>query len=88
MMTVLGEVIAEYLEVRGWSRHDLARRTGIAPNIISDICSGRLPVTVSIALAFEKALQRPAHFWLNLQNEFDADQPRKPIVGSPDAWRG
>ena len=32
--------------------------------------------TTSTALAFEKAFQRPAHLWLNLQRDFDEAEAR------------
>ena len=64
-----GEVVADYLEFHGWAQRDLARRTGLTPKTISEICNGKAPVTAPTALALEKALQRPAHFWLNLQRQ-------------------
>ena len=62
-----GEAVVEYLEFRGWSQRHLARRTGLTPKTISEICNGKAPITPTTALALEKVLQRPAHFWLNLQ---------------------
>ncbi len=66
-----GEVVAEYLEFNQWSQRDLARRADITPKTISEICSGKAPITPATALAFEKVLGRPARFWLNLQRQFD-----------------
>jgi addiction module HigA family antidote len=66
-----GEAVLEYLDFYGWSQRDLARRTGLTPKTISEICNGKAPITPSTALAFEKAFQRPAHLWLNLQRHFD-----------------
>lgn len=71
-----GEMVLEYLEFNGWSQRDLARRTGLAPKTISEICNGKAPVTPTTALAFEKAFARPAHLWLNLQRHFDEVQAR------------
>src|SRR5678815_810259 len=62
-----GEVIANYLEEHGWAQRELARRTGLTPKTISEICNGKAPITPPTALALERAFQRPAHFWLNLQ---------------------
>ena len=72
-----GEVISEYLEYHGWSQRDLARRTGLAPKTISVICNGKASVTASTALALERVLRRPTHFWLNLQRQFDEADIRK-----------
>jgi addiction module HigA family antidote len=66
-----GTTVAEYLDFQGWSQQDLARRTGLTPKTISEICNGKAPITPPTSLAFEKVLQRPAHFWLNLQRQFD-----------------
>src|SRR5438552_15673092 len=66
-----GKTVVEYLDFHGWSQRDLARRTGLTPKTISEICNGKAPITPHTALAFEKVFQRPAHFWLNLQRQFD-----------------
>lgn len=72
-----GEMVVEYLEFHGWSQRDLARRTGLTPKTISEICNGKAPITPPTALAFEKVFQRPAHFWLNLQRQFDEAHARQ-----------
>ena len=51
-----GETVLEYLDFFGWSQRDLARRTGLAPKTISEICSGKAPITPQTALVFEKGL--------------------------------
>lgn len=66
-----GEVINEYLEFHGWSQRDLANRTNLTPKTISVICNGKASITASTAFALERVLQRPMHFWLNLQRQFD-----------------
>ena len=65
-----GETVQEYLDFYGWSQRDLARRTALTPKTISEICNGKGPITPTTALAFEKAFQRPAHLWLNLQRQY------------------
>lgn len=72
-----GEIISEYLEHHGWSQRDLARRTGLTPKTMSVICNGKASVTASTALALERVLQRPTHFWLNLQRQFDEAEIRR-----------
>lgn len=81
-----GETVVEYLEFYGWSQRDLARRTGLAPKTISEICNGKAPITPSTALAFEKALQRPAHLWLNLQLHFDEAKVRHHQLAKAAQW--
>ena len=59
-----GEIVSEYIEFHGWTQRDLARRTGLTPKTISEILNGKAPVMPATALALEKVLRRPAHFWL------------------------
>src|SRR5436853_4794980 len=72
-----GKTVVEYLDFHGWSQRDLARRTGLTPKTISEICNSKSPITPTTALAFEKAFQRPAHLWLNLQRQFDEVEARR-----------
>src|SRR5205809_6225725 len=81
-----GEAVVEYLEFRGWSQRDLARRTGLTPKTISEICNGKAPITPPTALAFEKVFQRPAHFWLNLQRDFDEALARRREYAKQAQW--
>jgi HTH-type transcriptional regulator / antitoxin HigA len=81
-----GETVMEYLEVNGWSQRDLARRTGLTPKTISEICNGKGPISPSTAIAFERALQRPAHFWLNLQRRYDEAVARRHAVSQLSGW--
>lgn len=84
-----GEVVMEYLEFHGWSQRDLSRRTGLTPKTISEICNGKAPITPVTSLALEKALQRPAHLWLNLQRQFDEAEARRREAERSEAasWR-
>src|ERR1051326_5691057 len=82
-----GEMISEYLEFNDWSQRDLHRRTGLTPKLISEICSGKAPVTPPTALALEKVFQRPAHFWLNLQRRYDEAQARAGLSVKVSEWR-
>ena len=81
-----GETVLEYLNFNGWSQQDLARRTGLAPKTISEICNGKAPITPPTALVFEKAFQRPAHLWLNLQRFFDEARARSREFAKSLQW--
>ncbi len=81
-----GEVVVDYLEFHGWAQRDLARRTGLTPKTISEICNGKAPITPQTALAFEKVLQRPAHFWLNLQRQHDEAEARQQDLAKSAQW--
>jgi addiction module HigA family antidote len=81
-----GEIVSEYVEFHGWTQRDLARRTGLTPKTISEICNGKAPVMPATALALEKVLRRPAHFWLNLQRQYDEAEARSRELHKLAAW--
>lgn len=81
-----GEVVVDYLEFHGWAQRDLARRTGLTPKTISEICNGKGPISPQTALAFEKVLQRPAHFWLNMQRQYDEAEARQQDLAKSAQW--
>ena len=51
-----GETVVEYLEFNDWSQRDLARRTGLTPKTISEICNGKAPITPPTALDLTPAM--------------------------------
>jgi len=82
-----GDTVIEYLEFNEWSQRDLARRTGITPKTISEICNRKAPITPQTALALEKVFQRPAHFWLNLQRRYDEAEARRRLASRRPEWK-
>jgi addiction module HigA family antidote len=82
-----GETVVDYLEFNDWSQRDLARRTGLTPKTISEICNGKAPITPPTSLALEKVFQRPAHFWLNLQRQYDEAEARHRVTAKLTNWR-
>jgi addiction module HigA family antidote len=81
-----GEIVSEYIEFHGWTQRDLARRTGLTPKTISEILNGKAPVMPATALALEKVLRRPAHFWLNLQRQYDEAEARSRELRKSAEW--
>jgi addiction module HigA family antidote len=76
-----GVTVIEYLEGRGWTQRDLAQRADLPLSTIAEICAGTAPITPAVAQAL-RVFERPAHFWLNLQQKFDAfDASRSPGRG-------
>ena len=71
-----GEVLEEYLDAHGMSQAELAARTGMAKKTINEIIKGKAPITPDTALKLERALGRPAHFWSNLERQFQEDRIR------------
>ncbi|MDQ5908667.1 MAG: antitoxin HigA [Pseudomonadota bacterium] len=72
-----GEYLAELLEDLGLSQAQFARLIGISPGRISYIVKGLRPVTAELALLFGKAFGQSAHYWLNLQAEYDLKAAQK-----------
>lgn len=81
-----GEFLAEYIDANGWSQRDLARRSGLTPKTVSEICNGKAPITPPTSLVLERVLQRPAHFWLNLQRQFDEAEARRREHSRLEQW--
>ena len=81
-----GETVLEYLDFYEWSQRELARRTGLTPKTISEICNGKASITPNTALAIEKVFQRPAHFWLNLQMTFSEATARNLQLSKAPDW--
>jgi HTH-type transcriptional regulator/antitoxin HigA len=81
-----GETVLDYLEFHGWSQRDLARRSGITPKTVSEICNGKAPITPVTALAFENVFGRPARFWLNLQGCYEEAEARQRQAVRSLAW--
>lgn len=82
-----GEVLQEYLEFNAWTQRELARRSGLTPKTISEICATKAPVTVATALALEKVFGRPAHLWLNLQRQFEEHKARLEASCEVEGWK-
>jgi len=82
-----GEIVADYLECNGWTQRDLARRSGLTPKTISEICNGKAPITPATSLVLEKVFQRPAHFWINLQGQFDEAEARRLAEDKAKEWK-
>ncbi len=69
-----GEVLEEYLESYGMTQTELAARTGLTKKTINGIIKGKSPITSETALKLESSLGRPAHFWNNLERQFQEGQ--------------
>jgi len=55
---------------------ELAARTGLTKKTINGIINGKATITPETALRLERALGRPAHFWSNLERQFQEDKLR------------
>jgi len=71
-----GEVLEDYLEYAGLSQASLAERTGLSKKTINEIVKAKSAITAETALKFERTLGRPAHFWSNLERQYQEDKTR------------
>lgn len=71
-----GEVLDEYLESLKMTQLELAKRTGLTQKTINEIVKGKAPITPETAMKFERVLGRPAHFWNNLERQYQEDTLR------------
>jgi len=65
-----GDTLLETIQALGMSQIELESRSGINKKTINRIIKGKEPITQRTALALEKVLKVPAHFWLNLDNRY------------------
>ena len=68
-----GEMIKDELKERGMTQKQLACQTGIKASVLSETINGKRSVSLSVAVALEKALDIPADIWMNLQTQYDLD---------------
>ncbi len=68
--TAPGETLLETIDALGMNQVELAQRTGLSKKTINLIIKGNEPITQETALALEKVLRVPAHFWLNLDSRY------------------
>ncbi|MBR5080828.1 MAG: HigA family addiction module antidote protein [Bacteroidales bacterium] len=68
-----GELIKDELKERSMTQKQLSELTGIKPSVLSETINGKRSVSLSVAMALEKALGIPAEIWMNLQTQYDID---------------
>jgi addiction module HigA family antidote len=71
-----GEILEEYLDSLKMSQVELSARTGLAKKTVNEIIKGKAPITPETALKLERTLGRPAHFWNNLERQYQEDRAR------------
>jgi len=73
-----GEVLEYELEIRGMSKSELAKRTGISEKHIIGIIKGKgtAQITPETAIKLERALGMPVEYWLNLEAHYQETRAR------------
>lgn len=74
-----GEYLAELLEELNVSQTQFARLIGVSPGRVHAVVKGLRPVTAELALLFGRAFGQSAHYWLNLQTEYDLKVAEKQL---------
>lgn len=65
-----GETLGETLDTLGMTQAEIAERTGLPKKIINEIILGKAAITAETALQFERVLEIPASFWINLESNY------------------
>ena len=65
-----GETILNILEELGWSRLELAQRTGYTQSHIDQLIEGNASITEEIALKLERVLGSTSGFWLHREAQY------------------
>lgn len=66
-----GEILDEYLESYEMTQDELAQQLELSQETVRAIIEAQLPIVPEIAAKLQKIFQRPAHFWINLQNHYE-----------------
>lgn len=73
-----GEVLAYELELRGMTRVELAKRTGLSEKHVIAILKGKgsTIITPETAIKLERSLGMPVDYWLNLEANYQETRAR------------
>lgn len=71
-----GEILEDYLESYGMSQVELADRLGFTTKTVNEIVKGKAPITAETSIKLERVFSRPAHFWNNLERQYQEDLAR------------
>lgn len=63
-----GDHIEEWLDDQGINAAELARRLDVTPKYVSELLSGKAPLSATVALGLERVTGIPARIW----NRFEA----------------
>jgi len=81
-----GEILDEYLESYEMTQDELAQQLEISQEVVRAMIEARLPIVPETAVKLQKIFQRPAHFWINLQNHYEQTLTRLEQRKSYSDW--
>jgi len=73
-----GDYIRNELEARGWLQRDLAFALGLPEQAVNAVVVGKRAITADLAKLLSLAFEKPAEFFLGLQNAKDLAQAKSP----------
>jgi len=83
------ETLTEKLEEMKMGPKEFAVRTGKPEKTVIAIMKGKSSITPDMAVQFEHVLKIPAHFWLNMQRNYDeyiAREERQELLSESLGW--
>ena len=83
-----GIILEEYLAARDLSQADFARIAGFTPKLVSEIITGKNPISPETAIVLERVLGMKAYIWTGIQAEWDLHVARKKVTESASDHSG
>ena len=77
-----GDTIADLLEERNWTQAELASRLGASRKFVSQLVSGKVPLSESVAIRLARVLGSTVRFWLNREAGYRAALARESEIES------
>ena len=71
-----GVLISNELKARKMRQIELAKKLGIAKNVMSELINGKRNITAALAIKLEKAFDIKAEFWMKHQATYELDKIR------------
>jgi HTH-type transcriptional regulator/antitoxin HigA len=79
-----GDFITEWMDDNGINAAELARRLGATRKHVSELLSGKAPLSHPLALAFERVTGVPARIWNQYESGYRTDLARHDETGELD----
>jgi HTH-type transcriptional regulator/antitoxin HigA len=83
-----GDTILDLLEERDWSQAEFAKRMGYSTKHISQLITGKAPITLDAALKLERVIGGTARFWLNREAQYRENLVRIQESEKLNEWIG
>ncbi len=75
-----GLVLQDEIDELGISQAKIAQHIGVLPKTINEICRGKRGISAEMAMKLSQSLGASPQFWLNLQNNWELSQLKKPAL--------